>query len=66
MKPANTDNKGMKIVDDQDRPYITIKGTGDAEQQSLVSEYEIFRDDLSRILHDFTKGNERIRYVFGE
>ncbi|KAJ9635114.1 hypothetical protein H2199_008600 [Coniosporium tulheliwenetii] len=60
------DNKAMKIVDDQDRPYITIKGTGDAEQQSLVSEYEIFRDDLSRILHDFTKGNERIRYVFGE
>ncbi len=56
----------MKIVDDHNRPYITIKGTGDAEQQSLVSEYEIFRDDLSRILHDFTKGNERIRYVFGE
>lgn len=59
-------DQGMKIVDDKDQPYITIKGTGNAEQQSLVSEYEIFRDDLSRILHNFTKDNGRIRYVFGE
>lgn len=56
----------MRIVDEHDQPYITIKGTGNAEQQSLVSEYEIFRDDLSRILHEFTMGNDRIRYVFGE
>lgn len=56
----------MQIVDSQERPYITIKGTGDAEQQSLVSEYEIFRDDLARTLYDLTKENDRIRYVFGE
>jgi 2-polyprenyl-6-methoxyphenol hydroxylase-like FAD-dependent oxidoreductase len=31
-----------------------------------VSEYEILRGDLSQILFDMTKDNERIKYVFGE
>lgn len=66
LRFADDDGIGMQIVDEHERPYIVIKGTGDAEQQSLVSEYEIFRDDLARVLYDFTKHNERIRYVFGE
>ncbi|KAJ5745975.1 hypothetical protein N7520_011157 [Penicillium odoratum] len=32
----------------------------------LISEYEIFRGDLSRILYDMTKENKDVKYVFGE
>ncbi|KAI4168747.1 MAG: hypothetical protein LQ346_009034 [Caloplaca aetnensis] len=34
--------------------------------QSLVSEYEIFRGDLAKILFDLSKDNENVRYIFGE
>jgi 2-polyprenyl-6-methoxyphenol hydroxylase-like FAD-dependent oxidoreductase len=56
----------MSIVDAKGRPYVTIRGSGEPDQQSLVSEYEIFRDDLARILYDLTKSSTNIRYVFGE
>jgi 2-polyprenyl-6-methoxyphenol hydroxylase-like FAD-dependent oxidoreductase len=48
------------------RPYGTIRATGNPDQQSLVSEYEIFRGDLAHILFDMTRDNENIKYVFGE
>ncbi|KAL1870146.1 hypothetical protein Daus18300_005210 [Diaporthe australafricana] len=62
----NTGMDGISFVNDDGRPFATIKATGDPNQQSLVSEYEIFRGDLARILFDMTKDNERINYVFGE
>ena len=43
-----------------------MSGSGDADRQALVSEFEIFRGDLSRILYGLSAGHERIRYVFGE
>lgn len=58
--------QGISIVDTNGRSFGTIKPSGNPDQQSLVSEYEIFRGDLSRILFDMTKDNENIRYVFGE
>ena len=57
---------GMSFVRDDGRPYGTIKATGNPHQQSLVSEYEIFRGDLSQILVDLTKQNKNVKYVFGE
>lgn len=48
------------------RPYGIIRATGKPDQQSLISEYEIFRGDLSTILHDLTAKNERIKYFFDE
>lgn len=56
----------MSVIGSNGRSILTIKGSGDAKQQSLLSEYEIFRDDLSRIIHDFTKDLPRVRYTFGE
>lgn len=58
--------QGMQLVDTGGTPLITIRGTGDAEQQSLISEYEVFRDDLARIIYDLNVDNPRIRHVFGE
>ena len=58
--------EGINFVLADGSTYATIKPTGNPEQQSLVSEYEIFRGDLLQILFDLTKGNENIKYVFGE
>ncbi|KAF7557892.1 hypothetical protein G7Z17_g270 [Cylindrodendrum hubeiense] len=58
--------EGISFVRANGRPYGTIKPTGNPDQQSLVSEYEIFRGDLAQILFDLTKDNENIKYVFGE
>ncbi|KAL2054447.1 hypothetical protein ABVK25_005195 [Lepraria finkii] len=58
--------EGMSFVRDNGRPYGTIRATGDPDQQSVISEFEIFRGDLAQILFDLTKDNKSIKYVFGE
>ncbi|KAL2838558.1 oxidoreductase [Aspergillus pseudoustus] len=58
--------EGLSFVGPKGRPYATINRTGNPEEQSLVSEFEILRGDLSRILFDITKDNERIKYIFNE
>ena len=58
--------EGLSWVRDDGRPYGTIKATGNPDQQSLISEFEIFRGDLARILFDMTKDNKNIKYVLGE
>ncbi|KAK8079364.1 hypothetical protein PG997_007182 [Apiospora hydei] len=58
--------KGIGFVDTNGRRYGTISATGNPDQQSLVSEYEILRGDLSKVLFDLTKDNKHISYVFGE
>ena len=57
---------GICLVDTYGRPFATMRATGDPNAQSLVSEYEIFRGDLARILYDMTVSHANIRYVFGE
>jgi 2-polyprenyl-6-methoxyphenol hydroxylase-like FAD-dependent oxidoreductase len=61
-----TSINGISFVGSDGRRLGTIARTGDPDQQSLVSEYEIFRGDLSRILYDKTKDEHNIKYVFGE
>ncbi|KAM0325464.1 hypothetical protein ACHAQA_007451 [Verticillium albo-atrum] len=58
--------KGIRFVRANGSEIGTIQPTGDPNQQSLVSEYEIYRGDLSRVLYDMTKDNDKITYVFGE
>ncbi|KAK3367980.1 hypothetical protein B0H63DRAFT_88465 [Podospora didyma] len=58
--------QAISFVRSSGRPYGTIKPTGNPDQQSLVSEYEILRGDLAQVLYDLTKDNENITYIFGE
>lgn len=58
--------EGISLVRENGTPYGTIRPTGNANQQSLISEYEILRGDLARILFDLTKNHKNIKYVFGE
>ena len=55
---------GFSFVSSNGRPFATIRATGNPDQQSLVSEYEILRGDLSRILVDLTKDNPSVQYIF--
>ncbi|KAI0482706.1 oxidoreductase [Xylariaceae sp. FL0804] len=57
---------GINMVRKSGKVFASMKPTGDPDNQTLVSEYEIFRDDLARILFDMTKSNPRIQYHFGE
>lgn len=57
---------GISLVRDDGRPYGIMTSTGNPDQQSLISEYEILRGDLSRILFDLTKAHENVNYIFGE
>ena len=58
--------EGISFVRSSGQPYGTITPTGDPDQQSLISEFEIYRGDLARILYDMTKDDKNVRYVFGE
>lgn len=58
--------EGISFVREDGRPYGILKPTGNPDQQSLVSEYEIFRGDLSEILVGMSKDNENVKYIFGE
>ena len=58
--------EGFSVARSNGGSYGTIRATGNSDQQSLVSEYEIFRGDLAQVLFDLTKDNENIKYVFGE
>ncbi|KAN0099248.1 FAD/NAD(P)-binding domain containing protein [Hyaloscypha variabilis] len=68
VRAKNTQIEGISFMRENvnARPYGVIRATGNPDQQSLVSEYEIFRGDLAKILYDLTKENENIKYVFGE
>lgn len=57
---------GMAFVRDDGSVIGTMTDTGDADQQSLVSEFEIYRGELSRLICDLTKDNDRVRYIFNE
>ena len=66
VRAKTTQMEGMSFIRDNGRPYGTIRATGNPDAQSLVSEYEIFRGDLARVLYDLSKEKENVRYVFGE
>ena len=57
---------GLSLVRSDGRSYGVLKATGDPDQQTLISEYEIFRGDLAKIIYDTTKKNDNIEYNFGE
>ncbi|KAI1630744.1 hypothetical protein F4809DRAFT_242574 [Biscogniauxia mediterranea] len=66
VRAKTTPMDGISVVNSDGRPYGTVRATGNPDEQSLVSEYEIFRGDLSQILFDLTKDHKNINYVFGE
>lgn len=57
---------GISFVNKDNKVFAKMTATGNPDQQSLISEYEIFRGDLGKILFDLTKDKENVKSVFGE
>lgn len=66
VRAKTTQMEGISLFDADGRSCGTLRATGNPDQQSLVSEYEIFRGDLAQILVDCCEGNKNIRYIYGE
>ena len=57
---------GMVLIDSHGKQVGKMTATGNADQQGLVSEFEILRGKLAEVLCDLTKEHPKVRYVFGE
>jgi 2-polyprenyl-6-methoxyphenol hydroxylase-like FAD-dependent oxidoreductase len=66
VRAKNMPMDGFNFIRHNGQSIGTLKPTGSPDQQSLISEYEIFRGQLSQILVDLTEDNENVKYVFGE
>jgi 2-polyprenyl-6-methoxyphenol hydroxylase-like FAD-dependent oxidoreductase len=66
VRERSVQEEGLSFVRDDGRPYGVIRSSGNPDQQSIISEYEIYRGNLSSILFGLTKDNKNIKYVFGE
>lgn len=66
VRAKNMPMDGFNFIRDNGQSIGILKPTGNPDQQSLISEYEIFRGHLSKILVDLTEDNENVEYVFGE
>lgn len=66
VRAKTTTLEGISFAKEDGHVFGTMEATGDPDQQSLVSEFEIFRGDLSKILYDLTKHSDHIKYIFGE
>jgi 2-polyprenyl-6-methoxyphenol hydroxylase-like FAD-dependent oxidoreductase len=66
VRAKSVKEDGLSFVRDDGTPYGVIRSTGNPDQQTIISEFEINRGDLSSILVGLTRGNENIEYVFDE
>ncbi|KAH7382483.1 hypothetical protein DE146DRAFT_228642 [Phaeosphaeria sp. MPI-PUGE-AT-0046c] len=66
VKDKTTTEVGMEFVYADGKKTAPFPASGDTEQQSMTSEYEILRGDMAKILYDATKDLSNIRYVFDE
>lgn len=56
-------------VDEKGKPYAQMKASGDPDAQTLISEFEIYRGDLSKIVCDYLKPYEKdgkVKFIFNE
>ncbi|KAH8706132.1 hypothetical protein GQ44DRAFT_716323 [Phaeosphaeriaceae sp. PMI808] len=66
VKEKTTTEMGMEFVYADGKTKASFPATGNPEQQSMTSEYEILRGDMARILYEATKEMDGIKYVFDE
>ncbi|KAL4731963.1 hypothetical protein ACLX1H_000962 [Fusarium chlamydosporum] len=66
VRAKSAQEEGISFVSEDGSPYGIIRPTGNPDKQSLISEYEILRGDLSKILFDITKEDKNVEYIFDE
>ena len=53
---------GLCLVRDDGRPYGTIRQSGNPDQQTALSEYENFRDELSKCMYEIPISRQDVEY----
>jgi 2-polyprenyl-6-methoxyphenol hydroxylase-like FAD-dependent oxidoreductase len=66
VRAASTGETGVSLVSSSGRSYGIIRATGDAQRQSLISEFEVFRGDLAKCLVALTAKEGNVEKVYGE
>ncbi|KAF1843268.1 FAD/NAD(P)-binding domain-containing protein [Cucurbitaria berberidis CBS 394.84] len=66
VREKTTTEVGMEFVYADGKTKATFPASGNAEQQSMTSEFEILRGDMAKLLYDETKHLESVKYVFDE
>ncbi|KAH7062915.1 hypothetical protein BKA63DRAFT_587317 [Paraphoma chrysanthemicola] len=66
VKDKTTTEVGIDFIYADGKTKATFPASGDDEQQSMTSEYEILRGDMARILYEATKDKTGIKYIFNE
>ena len=63
VKAHGTTEAGIDFVDESGKAFASFPASGNDEEQSFTSEYEILRGDLVKILYETVDG--RVKTVFG-
>ncbi|KAH7361314.1 hypothetical protein BKA66DRAFT_514650 [Pyrenochaeta sp. MPI-SDFR-AT-0127] len=66
VREMTTTELGMEFVYADGVRKASFPMTGNAEQQSMTSEFEILRGDMAKLLYEATKDLPNIKYVFDE
>jgi len=66
VRAKSTTEAGVQFVYANGKTKATFPASGNVEQQSGTSEFEILRGDLAKIFMDATQDLPRIKYVFDE
>jgi 2-polyprenyl-6-methoxyphenol hydroxylase-like FAD-dependent oxidoreductase len=66
VRAASTGETGVSLVSSSGRSYGIIRATGDAQRQSLISEFEVFRGDLAKCLVALIAKKGNVEKVYGE
>ena len=62
VRSCHTQEKGIEKIGANGTPIARFDASGDASNQSLISEFEILRADLARIFVDAVKDTVKIHY----
>ncbi|KAJ4362932.1 hypothetical protein N0V83_010049 [Neocucurbitaria cava] len=66
VREKTTTEAGMEFVYADGVRKATFPVSGNMEQQSMTSEFEILRGDMAKILYDESKELENVKYVFDD
>lgn len=66
VKARTTPETGTIFVDSKGKTIAKFDASGNADKQSMTSEFEILRADLASVFIDATRNLEGVKYVFGQ
>ncbi|KAF2824147.1 FAD/NAD(P)-binding domain-containing protein [Ophiobolus disseminans] len=66
VKELTTTEEGIEFIYADGKTKASFPATGNDQEQSMTSEYEILRGDMARIIYETTQNKPGIKYIFAE